>query len=173
MERGTNNVAFLLGLSFALGLFGCRCLAGIVLGRSDGVGSSGGSSLDLFGDALFDRFPFALFLLLLFSRLCDLDNDGAAVELLLVQELCGVLGGLEGAEGDEAIACRAVATVDDLSGNTADAVSSGKWQRRGVAGAGCQNVGNGDDSHIGGNGSEKGLEAIVGSAVREVTSEYL
>jgi len=34
-------------------------------------------------------------------------------------------------------------------------------------------VGNGDNSHIGSNGSEKGLEAIVGGAVREVTSEYL
>jgi len=34
-------------------------------------------------------------------------------------------------------------------------------------------VGNSNNSHIGGNGSEKGLEAIVGGAVREVTSEYL
>lgn len=54
----------------------------------------------------------------------------------------------------------------------ADTVSTGWRQRRGVAG--CQNVGNSsDNSHIGGDGSEKGLEAIVGGAVREVTSEYL
>lgn len=34
-------------------------------------------------------------------------------------------------------------------------------------------VGNSNNLHIGGHGSEKGLEAIVGGAVREVTSEYL
>lgn len=38
---------------------------------------------------------------------------------------------------------------------------------------GVKKVGNSDNSHIGGHGSEKGLEAIVGGAVREVTSEYL
>jgi len=110
-------VAFLLGPTFALGPFGCRSLAGIVLGRSDGVSSS--SRLDLFGYALFDRFLFALFLLLLFGRLCDLDNDGAAIELLLVQEICGLLGSLEGVEGDEAITCRALTAIDDLSGKAA------------------------------------------------------
>lgn len=40
-------------------------------------------------------------------------------------------------------------------------------------GLNVKKAGNGDDSHIGSNGSEKGLEAIVGGAVREITSEYL
>ena len=115
-QRGTNNGAFLLGLGLALSLFGCRSLAGIVLGRSDCVGSI---SLDLFGYALFDRFLFALFPLLFFGRLCDLDDDAAAVELCLVQELCGLFGSLEGVEGDEAVTCRALAAVDDLSGKAA------------------------------------------------------
>ena len=171
-QRATNNVvAFLLGLGLALSLFGCRSLAGIVLGQSD----VGGSGLDPFGCALFDRFLFALFPLLLFGRLCDLDNDATAVELLLVQELCSLFGSLEGVEGDEAVTSRALAAVDDLSGKagTQSAPGNRKRQREGVDGAGCQKVGNSDNSHIGGNGSEKGLEAIVGGAVREVTSEYL
>ena len=121
-------MAFLLGLSLALSLFGRGSLATIVYDPLGGVDSSNGR-LDLFGYALLSRFPFALFLVLLIGRLCDLDNDDAAVELFLVQELCGLLRGLEGVEGDEAIACRAVAAVDDLSGKTADAVSTGKWQR--------------------------------------------
>lgn len=127
-RRGTNNVAFLLGLSLALSLFGCGSLITIVLGWGEGVSSR----LDLFGHTLFDRFLFALFLLLLFSGLCDLDDDVAAIELFLVQELGGLLSGLESVEGDEAVARRTVATVNDLGGKAVDEVS-GKWQRRGVA----------------------------------------
>ena len=127
-QRGTNKVvAFLLGLGLALSPFGCGSLASIVLGRSDGVGIG----LDPFGNALFDRFLFALFPLLLFGRLCDLDNDATAVELFLVQELCGLFGSLEGVEGDEAVTSRALAAVDDLSGKagTQSAPGNGKRQR--------------------------------------------
>jgi hypothetical protein len=128
-------VAFLLGLTLALSLFGRRSLSGIVLGRSDGVGRRSGSSLDLFRYALFDRFLFALFLLLLFGRLCDLDNDDAAVELFLVQKLCSLLGSLEGIEGDKAVPCRALAAVDDLSGKAATRLAPGRGRGGGVTGA--------------------------------------
>ena len=83
------------------------------------------------------------------------------------------MGSLEGVEGDEAITSRALAAVDDLSGKAGKQSAPGRGSVEAWLGLNVKKAGNGDDSHIGSNGSEKGLEAIVGGAVREVTSEYL
>ena len=60
-----------------------------------------------------------LLLVLLVGRLGNLDNHSAAIELLLVEELDGLLCSLRGGERDKAVARRPVAAAhDDLSGQT-------------------------------------------------------
>jgi hypothetical protein len=53
--------------------------------------------------------------LFLFRGLCDFDNEGTAIEFLLVEKLYGFLSGLGGVEGDKAITSRASTTENDLS----------------------------------------------------------
>jgi hypothetical protein len=50
----------------------------------------------------------------LFGGFCNLDDDLAAVEFLLVKGFDGLLGGLCGGQCDKAIACGAGAAQDDL-----------------------------------------------------------
>lgn len=72
-------------------------------------------SPDLFG-ALLEGAPFPPFLFVV--KLCNFDDERATVELLLVEEVYGPLSGLGSFEGNEAIACRTLATVDDLGRKT-------------------------------------------------------
>lgn len=62
--------------------------------------------------------PPLLLRLFLIGRLRDLDDHSATIELLLVEELDGLLRGLCGVQGDKAVACGASATQDDLGSET-------------------------------------------------------
>jgi hypothetical protein len=95
---GLDDVA--LGGRIAVGL-GIGDLAGHGLGAATACGATAGLLL------------LAL-LVLLVGRLGDLDDDLAAVELLLVERVDGLLRGLAGGESDEAIACGTGAAHDDL-----------------------------------------------------------
>jgi hypothetical protein len=118
LRGSTHHIALLLG-------FGSTFLSGRSLVRFLGLYSvsiavEGGRcvsciSLWLFGALL----GGALFLPFLFKvRPCNFDDERATVELLLVEEVYGPLGGLGGLEGNKAIACRTRATEDDLGRNT-------------------------------------------------------
>ena len=52
------------------------------------------------------------------GRFCNFDDERATVELLLIEEVYGPLGGLGSFEGNEAIACRTRSAEDDLGGET-------------------------------------------------------
>ena len=112
--NGTNRVALLLWFSVSRGL----ALFGSILGLGSICSAVGGSSvsirLALFARAFLWGALFLLFLLFLFCRLCNLDNKSAAIELLLVEEVYGLLSCFGSVEGNKAIASRTGATKDDL-----------------------------------------------------------
>ena len=97
--RGGRSAVRLGGISLAVGL-GLADLTG------DGLAATATSPLL---DA-----PLLLLLVLLIGGFGHLDDHGAALELLLVEELDSLLRGLCGVQGNKPIACGACATQDDL-----------------------------------------------------------
>ena len=121
-EICTYSLLLLLGLGrVARGGCSTVLLGGITGGLAVRLGLA-----DLPGDRLAAtatrpllKAPLFLLLLLLIGRLGHLDDHGAAIELLLVEELNGLLCGLCGSERNKTVTSRAVAAAhDDLSRKT-------------------------------------------------------
>lgn len=112
----------------------------LLLGLSRVIGSSSGVTFNLFGVAIgfgladltgyslatsTTRSPLVeslllLLLVLLVSRLSDLDDDLTTVELLLVQEVDSLLRGFSAVQRDESIASRTASTKDDGRGEAGE-----------------------------------------------------
>ena len=120
--KTTHGLLLLLGLGRLTGGGRALRLSSVSGGLAIGFGLA-----DLAGDGLAAAATrpllealLLLLLVLLLGRLGHLHNEGATVELLLVEELDGLLCGLGGGEGDKSIAGRAVAAaLNDLSGDAA------------------------------------------------------
>jgi hypothetical protein len=95
--------------------------------------------------------------------LSDLDNESAAIEFCLVQEFDGLFSSLGTLESDEAIACGAGTTKDDLGGDAEKKLAPSRNRVCRLS----------KDSHVIGNGTEEILEALVGGGIGEITSEHL
>lgn len=100
---------------------------------------------------------------LLICRLSDLDDQLAAIELLLVEELNSLLYGFRTVQGYKPIARRACPAENDLGGESRVATSVGRMP----ADAQCQYV------HIVLNGREKRLQPFIRGGIRKIADKDL
>jgi hypothetical protein len=104
---------FLLGYrSFAFGNSSVLCL-GFTIGL--GFGNLAGDGPRATPAHTPARFPISPVLFFLISRLGNFDDNQAFIELLLVEDLDGLLGGLGCGERNEPVACRLVSAHYYLS----------------------------------------------------------
>jgi hypothetical protein len=163
LYRETYRAALLLGLwGTFLSLVGCSVI-GTLFGICDTVG--GGLTIGFKFFAGMSLWGTLLLFLLLICGLCDLDYKSTTVELFLVEEVCGLGGSFGSVEGNEAIACRASSTVDELHGETI--VTSAK-----PFGPKTEDQ-EASDVHVISHGTKKCPETFFVSGVRKVASEDL
>jgi hypothetical protein len=168
MPMKTYDGLFLLFLGFggfALGRSSILCL-GFAIGLSfSDLARDGPRATPAWAPARFSVSPLAFFLI---SWLCDFDNDRAAIELLLVEKVDGLLGSFGCRERNKRIARRTSAAHYNLGGHAESTearpvsidLTDMHYERK-------------KDTHVALNGLEKRLQPFIRSGIRKISDEDL